>query len=60
MRIPNIVGVAANIFTDDNEYGFGIFDDKKLLSIHIIVLLYADIVYFFFNTFCLLQQQTCQ
>ena len=60
MRIPNIVGVAANIFTDDNEYGFGIFDDNKLLSIHIIVLLYADIVYFFFNTFCLLQQQTCQ
>ena len=47
MRIPNIVGVAANIFTDDNEYGFGIFDDKKLLSIHIIVLLYADIVFIF-------------
>ena len=47
MRIPNIVGVAANILTDDNEYGFGIFDDNKLLSIHIIDLLYADIVELF-------------
>ena len=47
MRIPNIVGVAGNILTDDNEYGFGIFDDNKLLSIHIIDLLYADIVELF-------------
>ena len=59
MRIPNIVGVAANMFTDDNEYGFGIFDDNKLLSVHIIALLYADIAVFS-STFGLLQQQTCQ